>query len=285
MKYPIQKFKNLRDRQRQRRRKVRRPIPRLVVPSFFTLMNLFCGFLSIVTVSGGNLILGGWFIVLAGLFDSLDGVVARMANATSPFGSELDSLSDVVSFGVAPGFLVFSYAFYEFAVFGLVVSSLPPLCGAVRLARFNVDVRQDRYFEDFRGLPIPVQAIMLCACVLFFLQRPEWFEGFQFGVATILAPVIVLLSFLMLSSIPFDKLPAFTRESLHRNKHKFLLFLIYLSSIIIFQEYGLMVVFTVYILKGLVRGGYLFWNEQFAIESEFPGDVDRRVDHAEKDGF
>ncbi|MEX2585453.1 MAG: CDP-diacylglycerol--serine O-phosphatidyltransferase [Balneolaceae bacterium] len=273
MKYPIQKFKALKNRKRRQRR-VRKPIPRLVVPSFFTLMNLFCGFLSVITVASGNLVMGAWFIVLAGLFDSLDGVVARMANATSPFGSELDSLSDVVSFGVAPGFLVYNYAMIEFSILGIMLSALPPLCGAVRLARFNVDVRQDLQFEDFRGLPIPVQAIMLCAFVLTFSQRPELFSAFEFGVSTILTPVIVLLSFLMLSSIPFDKLPAFSKESLHRNKRKFLLFLIYLGSIILFREYGLIAVFSIYILKGLVRGGWLFWNEQLADETD-PSSRDR----------
>lgn len=270
MKYPIQKLRNLKRRRRERRRdRKRKPIPRLVVPSFFTLMNLFCGFLSILTVAGGNLLLGAWLIALAGLFDSLDGVVARMANATSPFGSELDSLSDVVSFGVAPGFLIYHFALHELAVLGMILSALPPLCGAVRLARFNVDTRSDRRFEDFRGLPIPVHAIMLAAFTLTFMNRTELFESMQLGVATVLVPVVVLLSFLMLSSIPFDKLPAFSRESLRRNKWKFVLFACYLLLIILFQEYGLIVVFTVYITKGLLRGVWLFWNDQFGNGVEF----------------
>ncbi|MEX1212683.1 MAG: CDP-diacylglycerol--serine O-phosphatidyltransferase [Balneolaceae bacterium] len=234
-----------------------------MVPSFFTLMNLFCGFLSILTVANGNLVMGGWLIVLAGLFDSLDGVIARMADATSPFGSELDSISDVVSFGVAPGFLVYHFALFEFGVAGMILSSLPPLCGAVRLARFNVDVRQEISFDDFRGLPIPVQAIMLVALVLIFTGWPELFDMMKFGVATILGPVLVLLSVLMLSSIPFDKLPAFTKTSLREKRAKFVLFLAYFSSIILFQEYGLIVVFSVYITKGLVLGAWYFWNGQF----------------------
>ncbi|MGM0507490.1 MAG: CDP-diacylglycerol--serine O-phosphatidyltransferase, partial [Bacteroidota bacterium] len=150
-----------------------------------------------------------------------------------------------------------------FGVAGMILSSLPPLCGAVRLARFNVDVRQEISFDDFRGLPIPVQAIMLVALVLIFTGWPELFEMMKFGVATILGPVLVLLSVLMLSSIPFDKLPAFTKSSLREKRAKFILFLAYFSSIILFQEYGLIVVFSVYISKGLILGAWYFWNGQF----------------------
>src|SRR5690625_6502425 len=89
MKYPIQKT-------RFKRRQIK-PIPRVVVPSFFTLMNLLCGFISIIMVAEGKLVTGAWLIVLAGMFDVLDGFMARLANATSDFGMELDSICDVRS--------------------------------------------------------------------------------------------------------------------------------------------------------------------------------------------
>lgn len=269
MKYPIQKLKKLKLRRRKLRRKKRKrkPIPRLVVPSFFTLMNLFCGFLSIVLVADGNLVLGAWLIALAGLFDALDGVMARLANATSEFGIQLDSICDVVSFGVAPGFLIYNYGFQELGIPGIILSALPPLCGAIRLARYNVTANHV-VFEDFRGLPIPVHAIMLSAFVLTFVNRPEIFGGLEHGVIGVLIPVVILLSFLMLSTIPFDKVPRFDRESFRTKKGKFLQFLIYLLIIIIFQEYGLMFVFTVYILKGLLIGAWLFWTDQFEDNEE-----------------
>ncbi|MEX0994710.1 MAG: CDP-diacylglycerol--serine O-phosphatidyltransferase [Balneolaceae bacterium] len=256
MKYPIQKLKQFRLLRVRNRRRRRRPIPKIVVPSFFTLMNLFCGFVSLILIADGNLILGSWLIVLAGLFDAFDGLMARLANATSEFGIELDSICDVVSFGVAPGFLIYHYGLNELALFGIILSTLPPLCGAVRLARFNVDTKYGG-FEDFRGLPIPVQAIMLAAFVLTFIGSPELFEHMQFGVATVLIPIVILLSFLMVSTIPFDKLPKFDRQSFKNKKGKFIQFLIYLTLIIIFQEYGLMFVFSVYILKGLLTGGWV----------------------------
>ncbi len=261
MKYPVQKWRQIRQRRRRRPGK-RKPIPRIVVPSFFTLMNLFSGFLSIVLVAEGNFVLGAWFIALAGLFDSLDGVMARLANASSEFGIQLDSISDVVSFGAAPGFLIYSFGLNELGILGIIISSLPLLCGSIRLARYNV-MANHKSFDDFRGLPIPGQAIMLAAFVLTFVNRMELFEGLEYGVAGVLIPIVILISFLMLSTIPFDKLPRFDRQSFKTKKARFTLFAVYLLIIILFQEYGLMFVFSVYILKGLLTGTWLFWTDRF----------------------
>lgn len=107
-------------------------------------MNLFCGFLAIISIAEGRLFFGAWLIVFAGLFDALDGFMARLSNATSQFGIELDSICDVVSFGVAPGFLLYSYGLSELPFVGIILSALTPLCGAVRLARFNVEVQGER---------------------------------------------------------------------------------------------------------------------------------------------
>jgi CDP-diacylglycerol--serine O-phosphatidyltransferase len=82
-------------------------ITRKVIPSFFTTLNIFCGFLSIIFTSQGQLSIAAWVIILAAIFDSLDGVLARMTRTSSQFGVELDSLADVVSFGAAPSFLVY----------------------------------------------------------------------------------------------------------------------------------------------------------------------------------
>ncbi|MDX1637067.1 MAG: CDP-diacylglycerol--serine O-phosphatidyltransferase [Balneolaceae bacterium] len=266
MKYPIQKWKRYRKRRRENKQtSKRKPIPRIAVPSFFTLMNLFCGFLSIISISEGSLYFGAWLIVFAGLFDALDGFMARLSNATSQFGIELDSISDVVSFGVAPGFLLYNFGLNELPFVGIILSALPPLCGAVRLARFNVDAQEGRT-DFFKGLPTPAQALMLAAFYLTFFDRPELFEGFQNGINAVLIPVIVLLSFLMVSTIPFDKMPSFDRASIRKYKGRIFLFLFYGILIVIFQEIGLMIVFTAFILKGLIVGGITFWHEAFGEE-------------------
>lgn len=268
MKYPIQKK---RFRKRLRKRPKMKPIPRIVVPSFFTLMNLFCGFLSILMVGEGNLALGAWLIVLAGLFDVLDGFMARLANATSDFGVELDSISDVVSFGVAPGFLLYAFAFNELAIAGILLAALPPLCGAIRLARYNIESKLGET-PYFKGLPITGQAVMISALYLTFMNRMEWFDIFEHGVISVMVPVVVLLSLLMVSTIPFDKIPRFDRRSIKEHKNRFIMLAVYFVIIVIFQDIGLMIVFTLFILKGLILGAYIFWTQAFTDE---PDPIDR----------
>ena len=248
------------------RRKFQRPIPRTVVPSFFTLMNLFCGFVAIIQVYEGKLELGAWLIVMAAIFDLMDGFMARLANATTEFGIELDSLSDIVSFGVAPAFLLYSFSLNEMMIIGIIISAFPALCGSVRLARFNVDAR----IEDadyFKGLPIPALAMMLVALFLTFNQSLELFDGFKYGINSMLIPVILLLSLLMVSTVPFDKIPKFKREHLRKNKKRVYLFFFYAVAVVTLQEYGLILVFSIFIIKGVTKSMHHFWQE---IHQEIP---------------
>jgi CDP-diacylglycerol--serine O-phosphatidyltransferase len=269
MKYPIQKKGRLFRKRKVRKNLIRKPAnPRIAVPSFFTLMNLFCGFLSIISVSQGNFSFGAWLIVFAGLFDALDGLMARLANATSEFGMELDSLSDVVSFGVAPGFLIYNLGLADLQNVGVIIAALPPLCGAVRLARFNVNARFNAQNDEFIGLPIPAQAIILCSLYLTYVQNMEFFDGLSNGLNTILIPVVISISFLMVSPVPFDKIPRFDAASIKRNKAKVIIFVSYLLIILVLQEYGLMIVLFLYILKGLLTGGSRFWKQAFLDEEE-----------------
>ena len=268
MKYPIQKK---RFRKKFKRPKFK-PIPRLVVPSFFTLMNLFCGFASILIVFEGNLMMGAWLIVLAGMFDVLDGFMARLTNATSEFGTELDSISDVVSFGVAPGFLIYVFAFQQLDFIGILLSGLAPVCAAIRLARYNVESKIQE-LDYFRGLPSPSFAIMIAAFYLTFMNRMEVFEMFEHGILSVLLPIVILLSFLMVSTVPFDKIPKFDRESIKRHKNRLILLGVYFVIIVIFQDIGLMVVFSFFILKGLVLGLYIFWKQAFTEDPDPMEDV------------
>lgn len=262
MKYPIQKWKRFRRRRKKKNGGKRKQIPRIIVPSFFTLMNLFCGFLAIISIAEGRLFFGAWLIVFAGLFDALDGFMARLSNATSQFGIELDSICDVVSFGVAPGFLLYTFGLNELPFVGIILSALPPLCGAVRLARYNVDV-QDSRPDHFKGLPIPAQAIMIAAFYLTFFDRLELFMDFKNGINAVLIPLIILLSFIMVSTIPFDKIPSFDKKSIKKYKGRLFLFIFYGILIVFLQEVGLMIVFSAFILKGIALGAVIFWKEAF----------------------
>lgn len=262
MKYPIQKWKRFKKRRKDKREDKPPRNPKVAVPSFFTLMNLFSGFLAIISISEGRLYYAAWLIVAAGLFDSLDGLMARLSNSTSQFGIELDSIADVVSFGVAPGFLLYNLGLNELHFIGLILSALPPLCGAVRLARFNVEATETKG-EIFKGLPTPAQAIMIAAFYLTFYNRLAVFSNFENGITTALIPIIILLSLLMVSTIPFDKVPGFDRETIRKYKGRIALFLFYTALIILFQEIGLMIVFILYILKGLIMGAFQLWDDAF----------------------
>lgn len=264
MKYPIQKKYHRFKEVRKKRKESKPPVnKRVAVPSFFTLMNLFSGFLSIISVADGELERGAWLIALAGLFDVFDGMMARLANATSDFGIELDSISDMVSFGVAPGFLIYTWNLNELGFVGIIISALPPLCGAVRLARFNVNARLSPTKEHFIGLPIPAQAIILGSFFLTFNDQTEYFDFFQYGLNSVLVPVVLTVSVLMVSTIPFDKIPRFDRATLQKRKGDFILFVIYLMLIIFFRQYGLVAVFTIFLLKGVITGAKHFIYDDF----------------------
>lgn len=237
-------------RARKPRRK-RRPIPRVAVPSFFTLMNLLCGFAALTMIYDQRFDMAGWLIVLAAFFDALDGMMARLTNSTSLFGVELDSLSDIVSFGVAPAFLVYVFGLREFGTLGLIVSSLPALCGAVRLARFNVSVEMKGDKPNyFSGLPIPVQAAAIVSLILNF-DDASWFNEASVSSMSLLIPIVAVLAGLMVSTIPFDALPKPTAAYIRRHPYKFGACILGVLLTIFLQQIGLLISIMAYVLFGL----------------------------------
>src|SRR3954467_9324650 len=110
-----------------------------LIPNFVTTANMFCGFYSMIASIHGDFLGAAWAIMAAGIFDMLDGRIARLAKATSQFGVEYDSLSDLVSFGIAPGILVYQWALRPYDRLGILAAFLYMTCGALRLARFNVN--------------------------------------------------------------------------------------------------------------------------------------------------
>ncbi len=234
-----------------RERRPRKPLPRAAFPSFFTLLNLFSGFLAITQVHEGAFVYACWLIVLAGFFDALDGLMARLTDGVSLFGVELDSLCDVVSFGVAPAYLLYAFGLEQFGALGSIVASLPVLCGAVRLARFNVNFSGERK-DYFSGLPIPVQAIAIVALILN-IHETAWFSPASPDNLSLLIPLVVLLSLLMVSNVPFDTMPKPAPEYIRKHPYKVSAFLLgFLISVFIRPE-GILVCFAVYILYGIGR--------------------------------
>jgi CDP-diacylglycerol--serine O-phosphatidyltransferase len=184
-----------------------------------------------------------------------------LSNTDSQFGIELDSISDIVSFGAAPGLMLYMMGLSKLPFIGIILSALPPLCGAVRLARYNLGA--DTKSNYFKGLPIPAQAIMVASFYLTFHNRLNVFDGSHHGINAYLIPLIIVVSFLMVSTLPFDKFPRFDRHSLKKYKPRLYLFIVYGILIIILHEIGLMIVFALFILKGIGLGAWQFWYNRF----------------------
>ena len=138
-----------------------------ILPNLFTASSIFVGVISIVEASQSHFVLAAWLVLLALVFDGLDGRVARMTNTTSQFGVEFDSLADIISFGIAPAMLLYFFIGHKFGRFGILVSALYVIFGAIRLARFNISTAKTDP-NVFIGLPIPTAAVFVSMWVLLF---------------------------------------------------------------------------------------------------------------------
>ena len=172
-----------------------------LLPSIFTLGNLFCGFLAVVNTIEGLYITAAWWIIIAAIFDALDGKVARLTNSSSNFGVEFDSIADVVSFGLAPAVLFHAYIFADSGSVGYVLAFLYLAAGALRLARFNLTATTGKK-HHFTGMPIPAGAGILSSYVLF--SEKVWSGILQFDVAL---AIVILTSLAMLSGFKYATLP------------------------------------------------------------------------------
>jgi CDP-diacylglycerol---serine O-phosphatidyltransferase len=193
---------------RYSRRKRRRPqdgeIHRgtYILPNLFTTANMFCGFFGIISSINGNFLAAALAVLASCLFDILDGKVARLVGATSRFGVEYDSLADLVAFGVGPGILMYLWALKPYGRLGWLAAFLFMACGALRLARFNVQVDSvsKKYFV---GLPIPGAACMVATTVLF---ASQWKIPYVPEYSILLLITTYILGFLMVSNIPYNSL-------------------------------------------------------------------------------
>lgn len=176
------------------------------IPNMFTLGNLFLGMIGIILATEGRTSMAAIMIIIAMLLDGLDGRVARALNAQSELGKELDSLSDVISFGVAPALIMYTVAFTDInTALAWTVTAIFPMCGALRLARFNVRPGIPGYFI---GLPIPAAGGVLATLALFHEEI----------TATYMIIAVLLLSYLMVSAV---KYPNFKKIGIPKTAIKF----------------------------------------------------------------
>lgn len=220
-----------------------------LIPSLFTTGNLICGFFSIISTFNQQYLQAAIFIILAHLLDGLDGFVARLTKTTSQFGIEFDSLADLVSFGLAPAILVYYWALVPWGTWGWLAACLYVVCGALRLARFNVQIGsvEKTYFV---GLPIPGAGEMVAAIVLMY-----YFLG---GEGATHKQIILLLVIYLLAGLMVSNFRYFSFKQLNvKKRHPFWL----LVSAVLFIKLTIaepqIMFFTVFLLYTL--SGPLLW--------------------------
>lgn len=220
-----------------------------ILPSLFTTGNVFCGFYAFIAVMNENYYFAGVAIVVAIIFDALDGRVARLTKTTSAFGVQYDSLADVISFGMAPALLAYAWVLKPFGRLGWLAAFLFLLCGALRLARFNV-TKPDKTGDNFIGLPIPAAAAVIASIVIAFEDL------FQTKLdPMIMVAVVYLLAFLMVSNI---KYPAFKKFEFKKRvtftRFMFVILFIYVLATI--PREALFVLSFIYAMAG--PGNFIF---------------------------
>lgn len=187
-----------------------------LLPSLFTVANMFCGYASIVYSMHGQLEIAATFIGIAFIVDSLDGGVARLTGTSSAFGVQLDSLADVISFGLAPAILAFSWGLSDLGRKGLAAGFLFVAAAAMRLARFNIQTTAQLDKRYFVGMPTPAAGGVIAATVYAWpnalTPRPlggdGWWEFTHLGIQVVALAVVLVPAALMVSTIRFRSFKA-----------------------------------------------------------------------------
>ncbi len=224
-------------------------IKKSYIPNTITALNLLCGFLSIIFTSHGDFQLAAIMIFGASIFDLLDGIVARLLKTTSQFGVELDSLADVVSFGAAPSFLIYSFHLNKFDVIGIIISAMPLIFGAFRLARFNSQLEEIETKGDFTGLPIPLSAITIAMFVYYVHNNGEFYQPLHY----VSIPLIILVSIAMVSSIKYAAFPKLNKSTLRGKPLYLILAIVGLVLTFLTDGTALFYIFLGIVLLGIFR--------------------------------
>jgi CDP-diacylglycerol--serine O-phosphatidyltransferase len=233
-----------------------------ILPNTLTLCGMFCGFYSILAALKGLYIHAAWAILVANIFDGLDGWVARLTHSTTRFGIELDSLSDLVAFGVAPSVMLYQWSLASFGRIGWAVAFLFVACGALRLARYNVQMGSAES-KAFTGMPIPGAASIIATLLIFYTEVWGGTPGknifillFTFGLAV-----------LMVSTLRFHGV----KEIDFRKRKPFWIlvaFSLVLAVIVIQPEIALFVFAIIYLVTGIIENIILYHRKRQKLVKE-----------------
>lgn len=229
---------------------------RRFIPSAFTIFNMFFGFLSILSSFQGFYAAAAWYIIVGAMFDSLDGKLARALGSTSEFGIQFDSLADIITFCAAPSVFVYMVWSSELGfVVGGFFAFFPLMLGSIRLAKFNLEATGEQRHR-FIGMPTPMGALSIVGMYLFFSQVHHypwlhWYPRNEMGDARITLPFVMIISFLLLSKIPFPKFPALSTRGGLVNNWKFILTIVLMALVIITKGFLLLPILLLIIISGL----------------------------------
>ncbi len=220
-------------------------VERVILPNILTFTNLLFGFLAIIFILQGRFISAAWLVVASSILDGLDGTIARLIKSSSRFGAEMDSLADVVSFGVTPSLLVYQLLYQSLGGYSIIFAFSLLMAGAARLARYNIIHQLRPNFHGFVGLPIPSGALVIIGFYLYSNHNPE-------GISTlpiwfILVPLVSLLE---ISTFQYQRIPIF---SIPNPKHPFqlvALIIIVITCIIFKPEKVIFPIMSIYLLTG-----------------------------------
>jgi len=236
-----------------------------LLPNTLTLCGMFCGFFAIMSAINGNFIHAAWAIILANIFDGLDGWIARLTNTTTRFGVELDSLSDLVAFGVAPSIMMYKWALMPFGRLGWAAAFLFVACGALRLARFNVQTGSPGS-KAFKGMPIPGAASIVASVVIFYY---EYWVGIP-GKNVLYPALTIVLALLMVSTLRFHGV----KEVDFREKKPFwmlIVFVLILFVMLIHPSKAIFIFAMVYLIWGIIENIVLLMNKRRQDHEQTPG--------------
>ncbi len=229
------------------------------IPNAITLLNLLSGCFSIVSAFEGDLVGAAYFIFLASVLDFLDGTFARILNARTEIGKQLDSLADMVSFGLAPGFILFHLINNSLIITGLQITDnvlpyiafLIPVFSALRLAKFNIDTKQE---FGFIGLPTPANAILIASfpLILFYELENSFISLNILQNTWILISISILLSVLLVAKLPLLSLK-FKSISFSDNKSRYTFLLLSIILLVILKFLAIPLIILLYVIISVIE--------------------------------
>lgn len=229
------------------------------IPNFITILNLAAGFIAILYALEGNLLISSWLIFAAMIFDFLDGSSARLLKAYSDIGKELDSLADVISFGVAPALIIYRLLCSNTGVIitgsndfmsSVILFSpvIMPVCAGLRLAIFNIDKTQT---TTFKGLPVPANALAVISIIIAANYSDSAIINFLTGSSWMIISIVTILSVLMVTRIPMISLK-FKSLKLKGNEGRYLLLVLVIVAFTVLGIGAAPLIIPVYIIVSLI---------------------------------